>query len=174
MSAPPGGPAFIRRIHPLEEDELTKEGHQHCGRRRCGEAVALYAWYHRRTQGRLTGYERYLCTAHGEAFAARHHMAIEDAPPASELSLPRPGPRLGAYLEGMSAQMLADHEAFGWHCDSPRCRREARYLSSYTYKTPAGRFRRETRFLCDPHARRFAGRHGVDLSAVLAPEEGSR
>lgn len=174
MNAQPGGPPFIRRIHPLEADELAKEGQQRCDTGRCPEPVALYAWYHRRQSGEVLGHERYLCTAHGEMFAARHHMTVEDAPPASVLNLPRPEPRLGAGLEGMSAQMLADHEVFGWHCDSPRCRQEARYLSSYAYKTPAGRFRRETRFLCDSHARRFAERHGIDFAAVLPPEEVSR
>lgn len=171
MSAPAQVRPFARHVHPLELADLARDGQQHCGTRRCREPIAVYGWYYRRCRGQVLGYERYLCTGHGEAFAARHHLAVEDAPPAAVLNLPRPAPRLGARLEGMSAQMTADHEAFGWHCDRQRCRQEARYLSSHAYRTPAGRFVRDSRFLCVPHARRFAARHGLDFAAVLPPEE---
>ena len=174
MSLPARLPEFIRQIHPLEAADLADQGFRRCDTGPCREPVALYAWYYRRYQGQVLGHERYLCTAHGEAFAARHHLAIGGAPEASELNLPRPAPRLGAWLAGMSAPMLADHAEFGWHCDRARCRREARYQSSRAYMTPAGRFARVSLFLCDPHARRFAARHGLDFAAVLPPEDVAR
>jgi hypothetical protein len=166
-------PPFARRIHQLEAAEFAREG-QHCDTRRCREPIAVYAWYHRRQHGEVLGHERLLCASHGEAFATRHHLAIEAAPPASELDLPRPELRIGVYLIGMAARQLALHEDLGWHCDRPRCRRPACYLASRRYRTPTGRLGYAAGFLCTPHARRFATRHGIDFAAVLPPEEGPR
>jgi hypothetical protein len=163
-------PPSARHLHQLEAGKFARQG-EHCDTRGCREPIAIYAWYYRRTAGQVLGYERFLCTAHGEAFATRHRLAIEPAPAAEELNLPRLEPRPGAYLHGMTAGQLALHEAEGWHCDWPRCRAAARYLSSRRYVTPAGEFRHEARFLCDPHARTFAARHGIDMAAVLPPED---
>jgi hypothetical protein len=171
-------PPFARHIHELEAEQFARAG-EHCDTRGCREPIAIFAWYHRRTGGQVLGYERFLCTAHGEAFAARHHLTVEPAPTEAELAdanLPHldPEPQPQTFLYGMSAAMLADHEAGGWHCDWPRCREEARYFSGRHYQPPRGKFRRVARFLCIPHARRFAADHGIDFAAVTPPEGESR
>ena len=175
MTAPAQLPPFARRLHQLEIDGSARRG-EHCDTRGCREPVTIVGWYHRRSGGQVLGFERFLCTAHGEAFAARHHLAIEPAPTEAELAEvdlphldPEP-PRPWTYLTGMSAAMLADHEAEGWHCDWPRCRGQAKYFSVRRYQPAGGKFRRVARFLCIPHAERFAARHGIDFAAVLPPE----
>jgi hypothetical protein len=169
-------PPFARRLHQLETAAFTRQG-EHCDTRGCREPVAIYAWYYRRSGGQVLGYERALCTAHGEAVAARHHLPVDPAPAEAELAEadlphldPEP-PRPRTFLYGMSAAMLADHEANAWHCDWPRCRGEARYFSGHHYQPPRGKFRRVARFLCVPHAERFAAGHGIDFAAVDPPEE---
>jgi hypothetical protein len=172
-------PPFARRLHQLETDALTRQG-EHCGTRGCREPITVVGWYHRRTGGQVLGYERFLCTAHGEAFAARHHLDITPPPTEAELAdadlahLDPEPPQPQTFLYGMSAAMLADHEAEGWTCDWPRCRGEARYFSGRHYQPPRGKFRRVARFLCVPHARRFAAEHGIDFTTVTPPEGGSR
>jgi hypothetical protein len=169
VTLPSRVPPFARRVHPLEAAQFARKG-AHCDTRSCREPAAVYAWYLRRAGGRVIGHERFLCAAHGKTFAARHHLDIEPAPAASELGLPRPEPRLGVHLEGMSATLLAEHEIRGWHCDHPRCRQPARYLSSRRYRARTGRYWYLARFLCASHARRFAARHDIDFTAVLPPE----
>ena len=177
MSARPLREPFARRIHPAETAGLTADG-QHCDVRRCREPVTVYGWYYRfdRDLGRKIGYERFLCLSHGEAFAARHHLALEDAPSLEEVSGAHARPPVPgrAALTGMSAGQVAEHEARGWTCDVPRCHGEARYLSGLNYATQGGQVRHLSRFLCERHAGTFAARHGIDMAAVRPPEEGSR
>lgn len=173
MTAPRLPEPFARNLHPAEIAELARDG-QHCDVRRCREPVTIYGWYHRRTGGQVLGYERFLCNAHGEDFARRHHLTIEPAPAESDLpdrSLIASRP--GAFLFGMSADMFAAHDAARWHCDYPGCRQRARYFSALRYAA-AGRIRHRARFLCDGHAERFAAAHGIDIAAVLPPEGDTR
>ena len=167
---------FVRHLHPVEIAEFTAGG-QHCDVRGCHKPVTIYGWYYRLRSGHQLAYERHLCGPHGEAFARRQHADIEPAPAESELRYPHLPPRVtgpGAYLAGMSAGQLAEHDELGWHCDFPRCRERARYLSSLRYLTGSGQTRRRARFVCDGHAARFAARHGINFTAVLPPERSSR
>lgn len=165
--------AFARHLHPAEIADFARRG-QHCDVRRCREPVEAYGWYYRfdRHLGKKIGHERFLCPGHGEAFAARHRLVLEPAPSLEEVSgahvrPPVPG---RATLTGMSADMIAAHEARGWTCDIPRCHAEARYLSGLNYATQAGQVRHLSRFLCDRHASTFAVRHGIDTTSVRPPE----
>jgi len=165
--------AFARHLHPAEISELAARG-QHCDVRRCREPIATYGWYYRFDRHLATkiGHERVLCLGHGEAFAARHRLVLEPAPSLEEVSGAHAPPLVPgrAALMGMSADMIAAHEALGWTCDVPRCHGEARYLSGLNYATQAGPVRHVSRFLCDRHAGTFAVRHGIDMASVRPPE----
>jgi hypothetical protein len=165
VSAPRLEP-FARSVHPAETARLTADG-RHCDHRGCREPIAVYAWYYP-PQIRPAGHERFLCAEHGKAFARRQGLPIRPALEESELP-PVRVQRPGAYLTGMGASQLQEHEAEGWHCDFPGCRQPARYRSSLRYEQ-AGRIRRQSRFLCIPHAEQFAARHGIDMAAVPPPE----
>lgn len=172
MSAPQGEP-FARRLHPLEAAKFARQG-RHCAVRGCREPVTVYGWYWRRERGlpRPIAYERELCTNHGEAFAARHHLVLEPAPrlediPREHIESAPVGP---TSLMGMSAGEIAEHEAQAWTCDMPHCQEQARYLSGLNYATQAGQVRHLSRFLCDRHARNFADNHDIDMATVRAPE----
>ena len=143
----------------------------HCGTRRCHEPIAVFALYRRRFGGRLIDYERFVCRAHGDAWAARHRLAIEDPPPGSERHRLDPDPGPGVRLSGMSAGQIRFHEENGWHCDRARCLRPAWYKASIRYAVRGeARTRRWAGFVCLPHARSFAHRHGLDMAAVRSPE----
>jgi hypothetical protein len=164
---------FARHLHPAEAAQFARQG-RHCDVRRCREPIVIYGFYYRRDRslGMPLGHGRELCAEHGEAFAARHHLVLKPAPrladiPREHIEDPRPWP---IRLTGMSAEAIAEHEAYGWTCDAPRCHDPVRYLSGLSYVTRAGQVRRLSRFLCDRHARNFAARHGIDFTAVRAPE----
>ncbi len=172
MNARPAAEDWARRLHPVEVADMAAEG-QHCDTRRCREPVTVYAWYRRAEAGspEPLGHERFMCTAHGEAFAARHRLVLEDAPPGAEQHRMAPDSRPGATLASMSAVQIREHEEHGWHCDRQRCQRPARYLAGLTYAVRgAPRTRHVAPFLCTPHAERFAARHGLDMATVRPPE----
>jgi hypothetical protein len=139
----------------------------HCDTRRCREPIAVFALYRRRFEGRLTDYERFMCTAHGDAWAARHRLAIEDPPPGSERHRLDPDPGPGVRLRGMGAAQVREHEEKGWHCDRARCLRPVRYSASLRYRVRGEvRTRSWAGFLCVPHALSFARRHRIDFASV--------
>ncbi|MGH3254818.1 MAG: hypothetical protein ACRDOU_05310 [Streptosporangiaceae bacterium] len=159
---------FARHLHPAETARFTGEG-RHCGHRGCREPATIYAWYYPAALGGQIGSERQLCTAHGEAFAARQGLTVRPAPEEGDVPDHGPVPRPGARLSGMSADSIADHEANGWHCDATRCLRPARYFASLRY-LQGGTLRHRSGFLCVRHALNFARRHGIDMAGVRAPE----
>jgi hypothetical protein len=161
---------FARRLHPDETASLVAAG-QHCDVRACHAPPEVYAWCYPNALGGDIGAERQLCTPHGEGFAHRQGLAIEPAPAASDLPARAPAAGPGAYITGMSASQIQLHKEHGWTCDYPACRQPARYLSSLRYRR-AGRILHRTRFLCDPHAWRFAAAHGLDLAMVGLPGGG--
>lgn len=172
MNARPLADDFTRRLHPVEAADMAATG-QHCDTRRCREPVTIYAWYHRRVADlpEPLGHERFMCTAHGEAWAARRRLVIEDPPPGSERHRSDPDPGPGVCLSGMSAGQIREHEEMGWHCDHTQCLRPARYSASLRYAVRGeARTRHWAGFVCLPHARSFARRHGIDMATVSRPE----
>jgi hypothetical protein len=159
---------FARHLHPAETAWFAEAG-EHCDHPRCRQPVAVYSWYYPNALGGQIGSGRQLCAQHGEEFARRRGLVIEPAPEESDLPERRPAPRPGAWLAGMSAEMLRLHVEGGWHCDHPRCTSPAWYFSSLHYLR-AERMQHRSWFLCVPHAERFAGRHGIDFAAVRPPE----
>jgi len=69
------------RIRPDEIARFTAEGH-HCETRSCREPVAIvtWRWFRSHWVGRVLIAEHFTCEEHGQAFAQRHHIAVEPAP----------------------------------------------------------------------------------------------
>jgi hypothetical protein len=74
------------RIHPDDAAQLAAEG-KHCETRKCHEPVAMTTWrWWRSTEvGKTLLSEHLVCVQHGRAFAERHQIDLEPAPPERSL-----------------------------------------------------------------------------------------
>lgn len=70
------------RVHSDDAARFAAEG-QHCQARRCRNPVSVVTWryWQSAVAGRVLLAEHFVCSAHGQEFATRHHLQIE-LPPA--------------------------------------------------------------------------------------------
>jgi len=172
-------------LHPDDAAECAARG-EHCHARRCSNAavVVTWRWWRSAEVARILLSEHVVCAEHGQEFAARHHIEIEQPPGMPMASAPRvfPGDLLAGFLElgeetgqrarleVMTAQQIGICAGSGCHCGFPRCLAPVRYLSSLSYVTRSGREHQRGRFLCDEHAARFAARHRIGLAPAPGGE----
>lgn len=97
MSATPVPRPIAWRIHPDDAAEFAAKA-KHSETRRCRNRISVVTWRYWRSAaaGRVLVSEHFVCDQHGQAFAARHGIEIEQPPAERSTRSRQPGPEGGS------------------------------------------------------------------------------